>query len=501
MTYLTRLILCPVQRFLVLPTAADWKRFDTYAVRVRKLVMESNEDVRPSSTLFDAMARTRTRFKILPNLESLQYSDLEASIPFMHDAVASLSVDFTNLPTKFPMKAHLVDITHRMPNLTSFALQSGEPLDFVESEIVTLLMASQFIKCVRLPARFLSTQIFRALSIAQFLKVFDFSSGFKHDLPSFNSELAEDNFPALETLSLVCVFEEAFRFLSSQSRPRLLTCLTVESPNHELPKDFYHACSIIAQNYPRMTSLSLASLRSDDPFFGSDDDDDDQAARITLADIRPAFRLSKLAVFNFTHHYPLALCQSDVEDFASQFPQLKRLCLNADPMIVESSPLTLEALIPFARHCPKIEHLGLFVDATKRVGIFESFGEDEPKSDALPFIDTIPTFKSLELNLANSIIDVEGDRRCDLPGTYLGQVLDEHCVLKSESSVWEDLYKSEVVRQSIWKEVAKVLPSFIWLRKRERKKVQAMQARIESRLEDLKRELMQKGQPRYNPYQ
>ena len=54
---------------------------------------------------------------------------------------------------------------------------------------------------------------------------------------------------------------------------------------------------------------------------------------------------------------------------ADQGP-LETLILNIEPVFLARSNLSLKALLPFAKHCPKIIHIGLFLDATS---VDESF--------------------------------------------------------------------------------------------------------------------------------
>ena len=63
----------------------------------------------------------------------------------------------------------------------------------------------------------------------------------------------------------------------------------------------------------------------------------------------------------------LKYCQPEV---TSSWPSLATLILNNEPVYLSQSKLTLKALFPFAKHCHKLSHLGLFLDATS---VDESF--------------------------------------------------------------------------------------------------------------------------------
>lgn len=117
--------------------------------------------------------------------------------------------------------------------------------------------------------------------------------------------------------------------------------------------------------------------------------------------LRPKFALKS---FEITHHFPMALTQADVECIAERWGGcIEKLTLSCEPVAgfgitgsgTGASPpaaeaeldspadrnngtnrleatLTLAALLPFARYCSELRHLGLFIDASRGVhGLME----------------------------------------------------------------------------------------------------------------------------------
>jgi hypothetical protein len=100
-----------------------------------------------------------------------------------------------------------------------------------------------------------------------------------------------------------------------------------------------------------------------------------------------------LKSFEIIHHYPLWLTQGDVEVIAERWGGcIEKLVLNCEPVAAfgmvgsgalddgegaglateanldrPGATLTLAALLPFARYCTELTHLGLFVDASRGV--------------------------------------------------------------------------------------------------------------------------------------
>ena len=134
------------------------------------------------------------------------------------------------------------------------------------------------------------------------------------------------------------------------------------------------------------------------------------------------------------------------------------------------SNLTLKALLPFAKHCHKLTHLGLFLDATTVDELFDQ-------------VNFIP-FRNLErLSMGVSIItDPQSVALC------LSRILPVGCKLDS-GITWDQTNEINISislkvkdRYQAWLKVAETLPMLCTLRMQERERTRV----IEKELEDLR---------------
>ena len=154
--------------------------------------------------------------------------------------------------------------------------------------------------------------------------------------------------------------------MMSVSSAKSLTIYT-DSDFIETPSSIHNFFSLVAENCQLLKTLAWVPLRD-----ASSVPDPDQTADkdIILDVLKPLLKTPGLAMMDLVHQYPLALTQIDIELLASSWPSLETLILNIEPVFLARSNLSLKALLPFAKHCPKIIHIGLFLDATS---VDESF--------------------------------------------------------------------------------------------------------------------------------
>lgn len=105
------------------------------------------------------------------------------------------------------------------------------------------------------------------------------------------------------------------------------------------------------------------------------------------------------------------MTQQDIGLLASSCPALESLRLGLDSIYLTESTLSLAALIPFAQHCPNLNFIALFMDATTiKVPEISLTTAPEP-------------FKSLRfLCVGYSIID-----DWSAPANYLSHLLAPDC--------------------------------------------------------------------------
>lgn len=157
------------------------------------------------------------------------------------------------------------------------------------------------------------------------------------------------------------------------------------------------------------------------------------------------------------------MTQQDVECLASSCQALENLSLCVDSLYLTESTLTPAALIPFAQHCPKLEYLGLFMDATAG------------KVPEISLTAAPRPFKSLRhLCVGYSVID-----EWLTPAVYFSHLLAPDCeietsVLWDEDALSEELSDIIAERGRLWHSVRSLVPTLSKVRAQERRRMLAI---------------------------
>jgi hypothetical protein len=111
-----------IQDFVRTPTAADWTRFASYARRVRKLRCEEDDLDVIHPSVFDTLARTRTSYRIFPNLKTLywlaQSRAFQPSVTvFMHEGIKEYWSLLDIYVNDEELRRSTADVTERMQKL------------------------------------------------------------------------------------------------------------------------------------------------------------------------------------------------------------------------------------------------------------------------------------------------------------------------------------------------------------------------------------------------
>jgi hypothetical protein len=343
----------------------------------------------------------------------------------------------------------------------------------IETDMISLIEQLPKLKRITFPRFYFTTKVAEALSRLSHLEIieFQYSSeqgyGDPMDVTPFIPNLTEGAFPSLFDHSMSSTVDDAARFINTKFFPTNLTMLYIDSNFIESPSSIHNFFALVAENFQQLKSLALISLRD-----ASSEPDVDQTtdADITLDVLKPLLKLPGLSMMELVHQHQLALSQVDIELLASSWPSLETLILNNEPVCLSRSKLTLTALLPFAKHCHKLSHLGLFLDATS---VDESFYQP----------NLIPFRNLKRLSMGVSIItDTES------VSLYLSRILPLGCRLDS-GITWDETTDINVSisiiveeRFEAWIKVAETLPMLCTLRMQERERTRA----IEKELEDLR---------------
>ncbi|KAF9556560.1 hypothetical protein CPC08DRAFT_752475 [Agrocybe pediades] len=395
------------------PQVHDWRRFEKYAKRVRRLTYDVKELPSPRVirfSAFDTLARTRLRLDFLPNLQSLTWiGPLNYSIIFMHDRISHFAISLSGEGPSLPL--YFLDVVSRMPNLITLDIRSSIPMSKIQSEMTAMLGALTHLISVTFPPYYLTGEVVEALSLHPRLAEIEFEYeqeqgiGKKEDVSNFTPGLAEGAFPALKSFAAILGFGDATRLIGLPHFPAAnLTKLFLDSTSILAPDDIRSLLSAVMDNCQSLTGLSILSPRNLSP-------DDlaslDEGVCTTFHTIQPLLKLHGLTSFEFVQPFPLLLQQRDLEVIACSWPCMEILRLNSHPVTSHQTTSTLEGLIPFAEYCPNLTELDLFLDATRT---------DLP--------DPTVHFKALKfLDVGLSKI-----KDVDAVALYLCQILPEGCI-------------------------------------------------------------------------
>lgn len=396
---------------------------------------------------------------------------LNLSITFMHPGVKSFDIWLPDDLKSVSPRPFFQDIAIRMPNITDLNIKSEIAIHDIEADLIDLMNRLPNLRSVTFPRYYVTTRFMEALSRMPNLAVIEFQyydeqgSGDANDVIPFTPFLEAGSFPVLWDLSLSATLDETSRLFSLEFAPVNLTLLYVDSGVIETAASIQGFLCTIADSCRLLKALVIISLRYRD----SAPEDADERYKITFEHLKPVFKLVNLKSLEISHLYPLALKMEDVESFASSWPSLESLILNDEPVYLQQSGLTMEALLPFANHCPNLIRLGLFVDA----------------SHISPITAPFSPFKRLQrLSMGVSIID--DDKSVAL---YLSNILPSACSVECGVQ-WNDdelpsdvtVYREVDERCSKWEEVGRLVPVLIKLRTEEKERLRQM----ESEMDDLR---------------
>ena len=447
-----------------------------YSTKVRLLSHQLTTSTHPlHESTFDTIARTRTTLNILPNIHTLNWQNpnLNLCVLFMHANIRRFTFFLPmDLRSDSP-RSFFLEIASRMPHLRNLDVRSSIPMHTIETDMISLIEQLPKLKKITFPRFYLTTKVAEALSRLSHLEVieFQYSSeqgyGDPMDVTPFVPNLTEGAFPSLYDHSMSTTFDDAARFINTKFSPINLTMLYIDSDFIEPPSSIHNFLSAVAENCQLLISLALVSLRdaSSEPAVDQPADAD-----ITLDVLKPLLKLHGLSTMELVHQHQLALSQADIELLASSWPSLETLILNNEPVYLARSKLTLKALLPFAKHCHKLTHLGLFLDAT-------SADESFCQPNLIPFRN----LKRLSMGVS-IITDIES------VSLFLSSILPLGCRVDS-GITWDEateisfsiMIKVEE-RCQAWSKVAETLPMLCTLRMQERERTRA----IEKELEDLR---------------
>ncbi|KAI6141622.1 hypothetical protein BKA82DRAFT_2634167 [Pisolithus tinctorius] len=463
-------------QFEDIPGVSDWNRFHKYARRVRCLRFDSSSIEGEVEVVLDDVARTRTSFEILPNLRELVWtcralSDLQRCLLFLHGRLKYLTVSlWSHLGEPGPL---LTDICARAPNLHTLKLHVKDPNMQMLGQIQVVVRNLHHLRKIVLPEFRFTSEVIQELSRMPNLGVIEFQHdlamgpGNPKNVERFVPVLTAGAFPALYDLNLTAKIDDLEGFFQSSFAPINITTLYVNSYAKHSPAEVRSFLLTLSQECKHLSRLHVILLDKDINQTTCIEDE-----QLSFCTLQPLFSIPNLTWFEVIHKYPLRITQNEIEELASRLPSLEALELNPEPLLTSKSTLDLEALLPFANHCPKLRYLGLFMRAT-------GFEVPLARASFKPFhalqVLNVGTSKVESPKAVAAFLSLFFPPWCRLQFgiTWTGRGTMEHRSL--------DLNILLELSQGVdpWEEISTLLPALIQVRREEWERTRALKEEVE----------------------
>lgn len=381
-----------MQSFVKSPNGADWVRFMQNSRRVRRIKDSREVPARPTfdlTALYEITA-SRPHSPIFPNLRHIQGSrgSFTFEIFFLQSGPAtSLDISVSrpargnsDLPFPSTYEALFDRIMDRVPSLQRFEINDAQKIsdkdaNEIANEIPRFINKFSALTVVSLTPCLLTSAVMSSLarlpclfSLRMPIKAFGVLDGTRHFSNLADVGLDSDSFPSLREISLSAPLQQAQTFFTHKNFPLgNLTKLSLystlqEVASHHDPQvhDFLSMLAPVCRNLQQLEFLVEC------PVIVQDDD-----SCLTFRDISPILDFPALRKLTLIHDEAIEMTDDEAETLALRWSTLEELSLNPRPILAqpEYASMTLNALIPFCRHCPNLRQLSLFVDAVAPVTV------------------------------------------------------------------------------------------------------------------------------------
>jgi hypothetical protein len=387
---------------------------------------------------------------------------------------ASIQLNKSREPT---LATYVTSIIENAPRITDLEVRSLHPVREIEYEFRTLVRGLTHLKHLTLPLYFLTNEVIVTLASLAHLETIRFAEpiegavGDRADVSHFAPELTEGAFGGLTKLCFSAHLQHTLAFFSTPHMPSSISSLHVNILAIDDPPVLQDLLTTVNNTFHLLTELTLDFIVKPGAFVAFPPPP--MIARPSIETLRPVLSCRRLRKFVIRWDYRLNLIDADMEEIASSWPALEHLHLHSEPIPEPGGPaLTLQALLPFARHCPKLAHLALYLDG------------DSALSQSVA--DYPQPFRRLRaLCLGSS--PVTGKEPTVL---YLSQLCPADCVV-SAGIRWPDAYGIVIDNLglsqaswhrwwTLWGQIGSILPLVVRARQDEKARVLAVHRRMES---------------------
>lgn len=365
----------------------NWPAFLANCARVRTL--DSNPTDGPlefNTESLEALYKAIGNRSIFPSLRTLRVMNNSVRSFFMSSSVRELvwMIDELDRPSPEGMRYRIDNILERMPGITHLSILANCLRGEFDMEFARLLAGLQNLQSVRFTRHTLSPSLFQALMNHPELREMDIDDiddliePADDDIQVFRLSVAwEDatiifhqpsyhalrNFGiALPDLTLArTIFQDPYFDISHLYSLRLF----ISQPAHVREPHIRHFFVELARAAPYLQELHLSMI------FILDEELDVAIAKtidsVAYATLQPLLTLT-LTSFIFEHTRVLDMTDADIEVVAQSWPTIRVLSLNRHPVVLDPSKLSVRSIISFARWCPQLQSLGIYVDGERTYG-------------------------------------------------------------------------------------------------------------------------------------
>jgi len=459
----------------------------TYARRVRKFTYEDlGHTPQITAASLAEISDTRTSLSLLPRLREYTYATAFPSlgrfaILFMNESVRRFNLQLGD--GLDPLRPFFDNIPARMPHLTTLDLRTSRPASSIEEYFVPLLGELSRLEKVVVPPYHITNRVMETLAKLPNLGVIEFQYlqyqgiGEKEDVENIDPVIPGDGFPMLWDLSLSAHLSQFIPVVANTLAPaaKNLTTIYVHAISVKSEASVRQYLTVVGENFPSIKNIYVEALPG--PTMSTQwGETEPEFEALTFDTLEPLLDCPNLTTFELMYPIPLCLTLDDLETLTSRWPTLEAIDLNREPVVLGSamgtqSNLTLRALLPFARNCPNLRKLGLYLHATE--------------ADLPSVFEISRSFSKLsELNVGLSTIGEP-----EAVALFLSRICPVDCNIEAGVCWWHtetfvDDASCAVMQERIsaWGEVNSYLPLSVKLRHEER----AVRDNLEREVEDLR---------------
>ena len=320
------------------------------------------------STMFLAMAALRDPLLLTPNLRKLEWQSHYSLGPAINllisPSLRSLEID-AKLLINHVIRVPLGDICPKLEHLkiTGNGMSAADAI----SSVLRRLYCLETVACSTLDndAFVHLAQLKRLSSLAVDMRWSVL------DLDALRDRLCRDSFHSLQTLYWKDYSLDALAdiFLMPDISPSNVH-LEIESfCTSPSLRTFLHS---FTTKFPHTRDFSLVHDVEAGRRFGLQAGTPGREHQLDACDLEPLFALKSLRVLNLVDLGLLQLDDDLVKTIASASPELEQLRLGTDASESIPTSVTFDGLLSLLQHCPKLQSLGLCVDAEDMLSFWDT---------------------------------------------------------------------------------------------------------------------------------